>query len=120
MFHAGPLSMMNHGFYNVCPVMFENYFHANGCTVVNFNSAFLRPPYEMEPLPMTQRVTHLPQRETIFLSIVEKQSHSASFVKPVQGRYRKAGRLAVTDERSAVPTLRDRHRQRALHPAVQA
>lgn len=88
-YHAGPFNMVNHGFYNLCPLFFSDFCHPNGCAVMTYTLANLLEPYDTFDLPaIDRRFVVLPERELIFIAVLEKREHRDQLVNPVQGRYK--------------------------------
>lgn len=88
-YHAGPFNMTNHGFYNLCPLFFSDFCHPNGCGVMTYTLANLSEPFDTFDLPaLDRRFVVLPDRELIFIAVIEKREHRDHLVNPIQGRYK--------------------------------
>lgn len=60
IFHGSPLSMVNHGFYNICPTLYHDFYKGNGWEIESFHIVIESGKQKVISLPieaMTERFT---------------------------------------------------------------
>lgn len=91
--HDVPLNWPNHGFYNLSPTLFHDFYGDNQAKTVECMGHYLNrganPPQHMivEDVPQHERflMSHV---EMILVYTVQKLKHQSEFVYPVQYKYR--------------------------------
>jgi hypothetical protein len=85
--HGNPLNMFNHGFYNLNPTWYHDFYTSNGFTVESLQLVVdpLTTPFCMD-LPAYERFIGVPDSSTI-LAVVQKISQKP-IAWPIQKKYR--------------------------------
>lgn len=88
VYHGPPLSMLNHGFYNICPTLLFDFYSTNGWEVKHF-SAFevISPAFPEVAVPATQRAKIPPNVAAHFLAQRGERASSDLRWPSVQSRY---------------------------------
>ena len=81
--HVAPLSMLNHGFWNVCPTALVDFACANGGTVIRM----LAKDRSGEEVPVAPLARFRVPPESVLYALVRKDSQVPE-VMPVQSRFR--------------------------------
>lgn len=81
--HVAPMSMMNHGFVNVCPTLIADFAAANGGRVLSMRAR----DREWRDVPVQEMGRFTAPAETVLYALVQKQIDGPEVI-PVQGRYR--------------------------------
>lgn len=55
VFHGPPLTMLNHGFYNVSPTLLVDFYEQNGWVIEHMSAHSAHPPYDPSPVPRHDR-----------------------------------------------------------------
>lgn len=84
VFHSPPLSMANHGFYNVSPTLLVDFYEQNGWTVEHLSAFRVRPPYESVEIHARKRFAMV---EGVALYFLAQRSDSAELRWPKQAKY---------------------------------
>lgn len=86
VFHGPPLNMMNHGFYNICPTLFYDFYVRNGWRIAAMIGAnangFIQ-------VPRTQRFALDPQAGEMALNCLVQRISEARPVWQTQTKYQK-------------------------------
>jgi len=84
VFHSPPLSMTNHGFYNVSPTLLVDFYKQNGWDVLHQSCFSSKAPYRGLPVPAHARFVAQPDHALYFLA--QRKSY-APLKWPVQWKY---------------------------------
>lgn len=84
IFHWNPLSMVNHGFYNICPTLYHDFYTQNGWEVLVMMAATLGD--ESCPIHPTKRTTVIPELSNV---VIAKRLSDAEWKYPTQTKYLK-------------------------------
>jgi hypothetical protein len=89
--NINPLNVYNHGFYNMSPTFYADFYGCNGFQVSDIvmlsgHYGTMQPP-KVTPLPPIGRFDEAPQRATI-MAVAQKTSAS-EIAWPIQAKYRK-------------------------------
>ncbi len=86
--HLGPLNMVNHGFVNLCPVLFDNFYAVNNGTIIRCEVSPLSDTHQTHIIDdANKRVQILPNKECTLNVLVQKNKHKDKLETPIQGRY---------------------------------
>jgi len=80
IFHISPMSMINHGFYNLCPTWFSDFYEQNGWTIESFAVVALADPVCKLTDRFTTTVEHL-------IRVVAQRKTDAALHFPIQSKY---------------------------------
>lgn len=80
IFHISPMSMLNHGFYNLCPTLFYDFYEQNGWAIESFAIVALADPVCKTTARFTTTVEHLVR------TMVRRQSDTPLRM-PTQSKY---------------------------------
>jgi hypothetical protein len=80
--HVAPMSMLNHGFWNFCPTVIEDFAKANGGRVLSMQARDL----DWHPVPIDPVRRFRAVSETVLYALVEKRKEVPETI-PVQGRF---------------------------------
>ena len=81
IFHSPPMSMGNHGFYNLNPTLFFDFYTQNDWVLDNLSGVNKT---QHGPVPHTKRFT-LPAESS--LHVLAKRTHARAFKTPMQSKY---------------------------------
>lgn len=84
VFHSPPLSMVNHGFYNVCPTLLYDMYTQNGWTVKHL-SAFHKSTFE--PLAIEPTTRYKVPNDMAMYFLAQCPPDGGTFHWPKQSRY---------------------------------
>lgn len=91
--HGNPLNMFNHGFYNLNPTWYHDFYEANGFVVEYLRAAHASTGgTRLLEIPAYSRFSGLPENCTLIA--VARRDHLAEFRWPVQTKYRENPDLA--------------------------
>jgi hypothetical protein len=92
--HGSPLNMLNHGFYNLCPTWFADFYNDNGFDFLYLKavSGNLRNP-RVHEVPPFNRFIGIPEDSTL-LCIVKKRQESP-IIWPLQTKYKNNPTLKI-------------------------
>jgi len=80
IFHLSPMTMINHGFYNICPTMYYDFYSQNGWTIKLLDAV----PCDNKQTKMLARFnTHL----EYMVRCLAKRNTDAEIIWPIQGKY---------------------------------
>jgi hypothetical protein len=80
IFHISPMTMVNHGFYNLCPTMFHDFYQQNGWEMESFAVVAMADPV----CTMTDRFTTAQEH---LIRAVAKRKTGAALHFPIQSKY---------------------------------
>lgn len=84
--HANPLAMFNHGFYNLNPTFYADFYQQNGFQLISVSAVsgdvFDR---QLTALPATQRFHNPPQNSSIM--VVAEKTETVDLQWPMQTKY---------------------------------
>lgn len=80
--YVAPMTMMNHGFYNICPTLVEDFAKANGGAVVEWVAR----DREWAEVPISKKERFRAPAEVVLYARVVKEKQVPETI-PVQGRY---------------------------------
>ena len=81
IFHSPPMSMGNHGFYNLNPTLFFDFYTQNGWVLENLSGVNKT---QHGPVPSTKRFTLPPEAS---LHVLARRTHGEPFRTPMQSKY---------------------------------
>ena len=81
IFHSPPMTMVNHGFYNLCPTFFHDFYTQNDFTIEHLSGWTKDKHGEVPPV---KRFTSLPEAS---LFVIARKNNEAKLVFPVQTKY---------------------------------
>jgi hypothetical protein len=89
--NINPLNVYNHGFYNISPTFYADFYGCNGFQILDIVMLYghygtMQPP-QMTPLPPIARFDKAPPRATI-MAVVQRVTE-AEIAWPIQAKYRK-------------------------------
>lgn len=84
IFHCSPASMVNHGFFNICPTFLWDFYAQNGWNVLHISTSDRAGRGEPTPVAGTDRIT-LPSNSVI--NFLAQRRTSAPMRWPTQTRY---------------------------------
>lgn len=84
VFHMTPMSMANHGFYNVCPTLLIDFYTQNGWTVKHLSAGRTRQPYDLVPVEATSR---FPLQDGVSIYFMAQRVAMADLRWPTQTKY---------------------------------
>ncbi|HSW83545.1 MAG TPA: hypothetical protein VLH12_08725 [Usitatibacter sp.] len=87
VFHSPPISMVNHGFYNVCPTLLVDFYEQNGWLVEHM-SAFSARDFVRYDIPRMARV-HAPPESALYFLACRGPRATAAPRWPTQAKYLK-------------------------------
>lgn len=85
IYHGSPLTMINHGFYNLCPTLFNDFYIQNGFEVeisVNMRNA------KEEAIPIEHYVHRFGCIPECSLLVIAKRISEKEITYPIQTKYR--------------------------------
>ena len=85
VFHDNPFNWGNHGFYNVCPTLFADFYAENGFEV-QYLKLIPRGGQEIWEVPLTGRFVYTDKEANIFT--VAKRVEIKEFTFPTQSKYK--------------------------------
>lgn len=92
VFHAPPLSMVNHGFYNICPTLLVDFYEQNGWTVKHLSAFSRKYPYqEIKNIPA--HIRFVPSSELCLMFLAQRMSVTPLHW-PIQHKYLPTGEAA--------------------------
>jgi SAM-dependent methyltransferase len=80
IFHISPMTMINHGFFNLCPTLFHDFYNQNGWTVESFAVVALADPV----VTITDRFTVAQEH---LIRVVAQRKTGAALHFPIQSKY---------------------------------
>lgn len=80
IFHISPMSMINHGFYNLCPTLFYDFYEQNGWSIESFCIVALADPVCKTTARFTTTLEHL-------VRTMVRRDGNAPLRMPVQSKY---------------------------------
>jgi len=83
IFHVPPMTMVNHGFYNICPTLLHDFYTQNGWTTEHHSAMNKSGPVNISP---TKRL-NAPQ--DVWMFFLAKRNHGEAFKWPMQSKYMK-------------------------------
>lgn len=86
IFHGTPMSMINHGFYNVCPTLYWDFYTQNGWTVEQFYA--IDREGKFYDVPNAKRFQSVPEMVLYCLAKRPEDSPLKPLIIPVQEKYR--------------------------------
>lgn len=87
IFHSPPISMLNHGFFNLCPTLFYDFYTQNGWEIEMLFGVHKEGTFE---LPSLKRVTVPPECS---MYCVARRTHMRALSYPTQSKYLEAPNL---------------------------
>jgi hypothetical protein len=84
VFHSPPVSMVNHGFYNICPTLLADFYEQNGWKVEHL-TAFLLKDHVARAVSPRGRTRVEPESLLYFLA--RRQDSAGPLHWPTQGKY---------------------------------
>lgn len=89
VYHIGPMSMVNHGFWNVSPTAIFDFYEANGCRVEMFRMVAKGDKEYLTLDPQQGRRRFVAPPETTYRAVVRKVAE-VPLTWPVQAKYLRA------------------------------
>jgi hypothetical protein len=84
--HNSPLTMVNHGYYNICPVLYRDFYQANGFEVMEHGIVSMG---NYQPVDSENMFDRKPcDNECAFYLVAQRKTDSFGFNFPSQGLYR--------------------------------
>ncbi len=81
VFHSPPMTMLNHGFYNLNPTLFHDFYGQNGWTLEVLTGGTSKGKFYMPP---TDRFTGPPEAR---LYCIARREHDGALIFPTQTKY---------------------------------
>lgn len=85
VFHIPPMSMMNHGFYNICPTLLNDFYTQNGWTIEHFSCHGKGG--EVPGIHATRRFVFKSNIQDLWMFFLAKRSVEQEFRWPLQSKY---------------------------------
>jgi len=82
---VNPLNMFNHGFYNINPTWYHDFYHQNGCTIISLSLIRLGDNHSFSQVPMTDRFSQAPTNSMLVLHAVKSTEQNITW--PTQTKY---------------------------------
>lgn len=86
VFHSPPLSMANHGFYNVSPTLLVDFYEQNGWEVLHLSGFVASPPYHEFDVPRFARFRP-PDNAALYFLARRGANAKVNALWPVQHKY---------------------------------
>ena len=82
--HVAPVTMVNHGYWNFCPIFFKDFYHINGFRVLKISGVDL----DQQPAQIVYDHKFSEMKRNISAVVIARKFEEREIVWPIQGSYK--------------------------------